>query len=255
MTPKKAKPFALLMFTVVCTLSAVVVVPPPSAIAQEDDDVDDENLASSIVSEVLEDDDNGSSDVEDENVQEAANTATEDSNQQQGVDEDNVGEFGDDSADLEDANVAVPIGVSINVLEEVVEETLTPPSPDDDDACPVAGYTLSRGECTAEPTTTLTCEPSSVADIPVRRFDSTCEVAGPLPVITEEVCDEIEESTFTAIIPPPPIPRPPLPPLPPLPPVGVCTFPATETISCPGDVVPTEEGECITKPGRGNDPT
>jgi hypothetical protein len=123
------------MFTVVCALpaAAAAVVVIPSAIAQE---VDNGNLPGSIVSEVLEGD--SSSDAEDESNQDATNTATEDSNQQQDVDEDNVGEFGDDTADLEDANVAVPLGIPINVLEEVVEETLTPPppSPDDDELPP-----------------------------------------------------------------------------------------------------------------------
>jgi Ca2+-binding RTX toxin-like protein len=138
MARKKAAPFSLLMFTVVCTLSAVVV-PPPSAIAQEDDhddDVDHENIASSIISEVLEDDDGGSSSSdaeEDDNVQDAANTAaTEDSNQGQTVDQDDTSTFGDDIADLEDANVAVPIGVPVNVEEEVV----TPPPQEEQDTTP-----------------------------------------------------------------------------------------------------------------------
>lgn len=131
--------------------------------------------------------------------------------------------------------------VSVNAQSEEASER----------ACPVPGYTLSRGECTAEPTTTtLTCEPSSVAGIPVQQSGSACIAIGLLIVLTEEVCDEIEGSTFDTIVPPPPRPGAPPPP----PPAGVCEFPATETISCPGDVVPTEEGECITKPGRGNDP-
>ena len=135
--------------------------------------------------------------------------------------------------------------VSVNAQSEEASER----------ACPVPGFTLSKGECTAEPTTTSTCDPSSVAGIPVQSgTDSKCIAIGLLIVLTEEVCDEIEGSTFDTIVHPPPIPMPPLPPPPPLPPAGVCTFPATETISCPGGVTPTEEGECITKPGRGNDP-
>lgn len=115
MTLQKHMPLVLMILALMSILPAAMV---PSAIAQEDDD--DENLASSIVSDVLED---GSSDAEGESNQDAANTATEDSNQEQDVDEDNVGEFGDDAADLDDANVAVPLGIPVNVqLEEEQEE-------------------------------------------------------------------------------------------------------------------------------------
>jgi hypothetical protein len=110
-------------------------------------------------------------------------------------------------------------------------------------ACPVPGYTLSKGECTAEPTTTeLTCDPSSVAGIPVEQSGSRCGVFGSPSVITQGVCNEIEGGMFSIISQPGAPLR------------ALCEFPATETPICPGDVVPTEEGECITKPGRGNDP-
>jgi hypothetical protein len=127
-----------------------------------------------------------------------------------------------------------------------------------ENACPVPGYTLSKGQCTAAPITQFTCEPSTLAGVPVQQSGSRCVVAGPESVINEGVCDGIEGSTFNVIAPPPPPPPtfpPGPPPPPPLPPTGVCEFPATETISCPGGVVPTEGGKCITKPGQGNNPT
>jgi hypothetical protein len=120
--------------------------------------------------------------------------------------------------------------VSVNAQSERASER----------ACPVPGFTLSRGECTAEPITKLTCEPSSVAgetarvlpDSELCRATTTFESTGPFV----NACTNIVGSHNRPI------------------PTGFeCTFPATETITCPGDITPTEEGECITKPGRGND--
>ena len=127
MTLQKHMPLVLMIFALMCTLPAAMV--PPSAIAQEENDEDDENLASSIVSDVLED---GSSDAEDESNQDATNTATEDSNQEQDVDEDNVSEFGDDAADLDDTNVAVPLAIPIDI--DVIEEAppITPPEEEEE---------------------------------------------------------------------------------------------------------------------------
>jgi hypothetical protein len=126
MTLQKTMPLVLLLFTIMCALPATTgAAMIPSAIAQEDDDVD-ENLASSIVSEVL---DGG--EAEDENSQDATNTANEGSNQGQDVDQDDISIFGDDTADLDDTNVAVPTAIPIDIQkEEVVEEeapTATPP--------------------------------------------------------------------------------------------------------------------------------
>ena len=78
-------------------------------------------------------------DAEDGSNQDATVTATIDPNQEQDVDEDNVGEFGDDTADLDYANVAAPIGIPVNVeeQEETQEEeevsTSTTPRPPGDD--------------------------------------------------------------------------------------------------------------------------
>jgi hypothetical protein len=138
MTLQKTVPLVLVMFTIVFALHAALI--PPSAIAQEDDE--DENLASVIVSEVL--DDGGSGDAEDENVQDATNAATEDSNQEQDVDQDNVGEFGDETAtidqDADAVNVAVPIAIPINVQLEEDEEVEEPPGPTPE--CP-SGFTFN----------------------------------------------------------------------------------------------------------------
>jgi hypothetical protein len=116
MTLEKHMPLVLMIFALMSILPAAMV--PPSAIAQEEDD-DDENIASSIVSDVLED---GSSDAEDESNQDATNIAAGDSNQEQDVGEDNISDFGDDTADLDDANVAVPLGIPVNVQVEQQEE-------------------------------------------------------------------------------------------------------------------------------------
>jgi hypothetical protein len=132
----------LMMLPLVCAIIPAAAALPP-AIAQEDTSLgeEEEDMAGSIVSNVLggsdnDDDDNDSSEsdssaTDDDSNQDAANTATEDSNQGQDVDEDNVSEFGDHNADLDDANVAVPLGIPINVqLEEAPTLTSTPPPHD-----------------------------------------------------------------------------------------------------------------------------
>jgi Na+-translocating ferredoxin:NAD+ oxidoreductase RnfG subunit len=121
----------LVMFTIACALpSAAAVV--PSAIAQEDND---ESLASSILSEVLKD---GDAD-DDETDQDSTNTATLNPNQDQTVDQDDTVIFGDDNADLDAANVAVPIALPIS-MEEVPPE------------CP-KGFTPENGQCRSTETT------------------------------------------------------------------------------------------------------
>jgi hypothetical protein len=103
-------------------------VVPAVVFAQEQEDYD-ENIASSIVSDVLD----NSGDSDDETNQDATDAGTEDSNQGQDVDQDDISAFGDDDVDLDDINVAIPIGIPIDVqeLEEEEEEeapiTSTPP--------------------------------------------------------------------------------------------------------------------------------
>ncbi len=56
---------------------------------------------------------NDHGDDKDQSNQHATVTATIDPNQEHDVDEVNVGEFGDDTADLDDANVTAPIGIPV----------------------------------------------------------------------------------------------------------------------------------------------
>jgi hypothetical protein len=93
----------------VCYYTAAAGAALPPAIAQEETSLGEEDLAASIVSNVLggsdnndDDDENGSDTAEDEFNQDATVTSTIDPNQEHDVDEDNVGEFGDDNADLDD---------------------------------------------------------------------------------------------------------------------------------------------------------
>jgi hypothetical protein len=115
-----------------CTLPAAAAgAIIPAAIAQEEDDalLDDDDLvdlASDIASEVLDD----SGDAEDESDQVATNTGTVNPNQDQTLGQYNVGEFVDETADLDDTNLAVTIAVPINVdleREKKEEEEEKPP--------------------------------------------------------------------------------------------------------------------------------
>jgi hypothetical protein len=74
--------------------------------AQEEND---ENLAGSIVSEVLK----GGDADDDETDQDSTNTATPKPNQDQTVDQDDTVILGDDNADLDAANVAIPIAIPL----------------------------------------------------------------------------------------------------------------------------------------------
>jgi hypothetical protein len=114
--------------------------------------------------------------------------------------------------------------VSVNAQSEEASEH----------ACPVPGFTLSKGECTAEPIINFECKPPSLGDRTAVLSGTTCTVTGKSSDFNQEECEEIggqfslsgEGHRLTA----------------------------TKIITCPGDVPPTDEGECITKPGRGNDP-
>lgn len=122
----KRTPMTLMMvLTLVCAiLPALGAVLPPSAFAQQEYTSlgEEEGLVSGILSDVLEDggdqEEENDGDAEDKFNQDATVTATIDPNQGQDVDEDNVGEFGDDNADADDANVAAPIATPIDVEED-----------------------------------------------------------------------------------------------------------------------------------------
>ncbi len=123
--------------TLVCTAAVIVFaavaalpIPPTpiTAIAQEETSLGEEgdDLAGDIVSNVLDNEGNDetgeSSSAEGESNQEATVSESIDDpsnqEQEQDVDGDNAGEFGDDTADLEDANVAAPIAAPSNLEDE-----------------------------------------------------------------------------------------------------------------------------------------
>lgn len=95
----KTTPLVLVMFTLVCALPAGI----PSAIAQEDTSLE-EDLVGGIISNVLD------GDADDAEVnQDSTDTETVSSNQEdQTVDHDTV-IFGDNTADLDETNVDVPL--------------------------------------------------------------------------------------------------------------------------------------------------
>lgn len=130
----------LLLYAItIPAIAAGEVVPLAIAQQQEEDETSlDEDLAGSIISYVL---DGGSenekevtSDANDsENVQDAMDTATKDSSQEQDINQDDISTFGDDTADLDVANVGVPIAIPINVgvIEEEPLIPMSPPAIDD----------------------------------------------------------------------------------------------------------------------------
>jgi hypothetical protein len=112
MSPKTS-PLALVIFTLVSALPAGV----PAAIAQEDTSLG-EDLVGGIISNVLD----GDADDAEIDQDSTDTTTTVSSNQEdQTVDHDTV-KFGDNSADLDDTNVNVPMNV---------EEGPSTPPPDD----------------------------------------------------------------------------------------------------------------------------
>lgn len=116
MSPKTS-PLALVIFTLVSALPAGV----PAAIAQENSS--DEDLVGGIISNVLDggdDEENGDNADGAEANQDSTDTTTVSSNQDQTVDHDTV-TFGDNTAEIDDTNVGVPINL---------EEGSSTPPPD-----------------------------------------------------------------------------------------------------------------------------
>lgn len=122
-----------MMLPLVCAIMPAAAALPP-AIAQEETSLgEEEDMASSIVSNVLGGSDNADndeeenySDAKDEFNQDATVTSTINPSQEQDVDEDNLGEFGDDAVDLDDTNAAAPIATPSNVEEESSAATSPP---------------------------------------------------------------------------------------------------------------------------------
>ena len=136
----KSTPMNLMMVTLVCAIIPAAVgamLLPPSAFAQQEETSlgdKEQDLAGGIVSDVLdghEDEEwENDSDAEDEFNQDASVTATIDPNEGEDLNENNVGESGYDSYNLDDANVAAPNSTAIYVEESKEESSTTSPPAD-----------------------------------------------------------------------------------------------------------------------------
>jgi hypothetical protein len=102
-------------------------------------------------------------------------------------------------------------------------------------ACPT-GYTLSQGRCNAEPIRALRCANIGVTPI---QIGTDCFVVGPSKVITSQACSSVGGTNYGLV---------------PSTPNAFCEYQAFILVTtCPGGITPTS-GQCITKPGRGNQP-
>jgi hypothetical protein len=109
------------------------------------------------------------------------------------------------------------------------------------------GATLERGQCIAPAESELVCDPSSVGGVTATRTGDTCTATTTLPANKvndfRKACEDIvvdgTHGTFTQANVPKSGDK-----------IVTCKFPATETFDCPGDIIPTSEGLCITKPGN-----
>jgi hypothetical protein len=129
-----------MMVTLVCAIIPAAVgamLLPPSAFAQQDEtslgDKEQGDLAGGIVSDVLDghEDEEWEKDsvAEDEFNQDATVTATIGPNEGENVNEDNVGESGYGTYNLDDANVAAPNSTAIYVEETKEGSSSTTTSP------------------------------------------------------------------------------------------------------------------------------
>ena len=115
------------------------------------------------------------------------------------------------------------------------------------------GATLERGQCIAPATSEFVCDPSSVAGVAATPNDDGTCTTEPTRLPASQVndfrkaCEDIvvdgTHGTFSQVnVPGNPSNK-----------IVTCQFPATETLDCPGDIIPTSEGLCITKPGNRSD--
>jgi hypothetical protein len=117
-----------------------------------------------------------SGDAENSNEQEAENNADIDQDQEQTVTQTNTANFGDDTATLEAANVAIPIAVPINVEEE-------------EEQPPEDGEDGEDGEATLHCVTTGQAEPNEVEIFLTAEDAAELETVGGLTVV-EGSCEE-----------------------------------------------------------------
>jgi len=89
------------------------------------------------------------SDTENSNEQGAGNDAELNQDEEQDIDQDHAAIFADDTADLDPANVAVPIAIPINVQEEL-EEVVDDDNGDNEVVCILNQGELQLVELTAE---------------------------------------------------------------------------------------------------------
>ena len=111
------------------------------------------------------------------------------------------------------------------------------------------GATLERGQCIAPAESESVCDPSSVGGVTATLNDGTqtCTATTTLPASQvndfRKACEDIvvdgTQGTFSQVNVPRSGDK-----------IVTCQFPATEEFACPGDIIPTSEGLCITKPGN-----
>jgi hypothetical protein len=136
----KITPMNLMMVTLVCAIIPAAVgamLLPPSAFAQQEGTSlgdKEQDLAGGIMSDVLDgnEDEEWENDsyAEDEFNQDATVTATIGPNEGEDLNENNVGESGYDTYNLDDANVATPNSTAIYVEESKEESSTTSPTAD-----------------------------------------------------------------------------------------------------------------------------
>jgi hypothetical protein len=89
------------------------------------------------------------------------------------------------------------------------------------------GATLERGQCTAPAEESLICE-EVAGQTPTPDASGQCTVTGSPSAIGPNDCPG-DRSVNRG--------------------VATCKYAATVVFDCPGDIIPTSEGQCITKPG------
>jgi hypothetical protein len=138
------------------------------------------------------------------------------------------------------------MGMSPSFTQSAMAQQGPPEDRPENPQCPEGTIGFERGQCELEPEITFVCAtfdeggPNAQTPTPVNR---QCTVTGNPNQVSPGECSEVGGTRTVSgggrgn------------------PPTATCRYPADEVIDCPGDIVPTEEGQCFTRPGRGNDPT